>query len=205
MKAMITNLSKIYFATSFSTVCLAASCLFAVTPKLPPWDQVKQIADQQLNSAADYQSGDLISRRQVDPVFDMLMRAGWNVKNRSEILNLVCSDNDPMVRQFRTASGKQFMRQISKSQLGYDRVDQIEHLRGGQTLGQSTIDLLIATPGGYKNILNLGKSSPKQISSWMLAPGWQNLNFNSSTGRIYTADAFMARLRQSYDNALAGN
>jgi hypothetical protein len=195
---------KLTIAATLCTIFFTASTALAVPPKLPSWDQVKKIADQQLNSVGDYQPGDLISKRQVDPIFDLLLRAGWTVSDRTDILNLICSDNDPMVRQFRSGSGKRFMRQINNSPLGYDRVDQIERLSGGGTLGQSTIDLLIATPGGYKNILNLGKSSAKEIQNWMLAPGWRSLNFNAATGRIYTADAFLARLRESYDATLAG-
>jgi hypothetical protein len=187
-----------------AVACLAVFSVGAAKAALPSWEQVQKVVDQQLNSLGDYQSGDLISKNQVDPIFDRLQGLGWTVRDRLDIMALVPSDNEAMVRQFRTAAGKKFMREINKSPLGYDRVDQIEQLPGGRTLGQSTIDLLISTPGGYKNILNLGTSTPKQNQSWMLAPGSQSCNFNAATGRIYTAEALVARLKQSYQAALAG-
>lgn len=191
----------IFFCSIF-----AAQKVQAVPPKLPSWDQVQKIVEQNLNYTPDYQPGDLISRRQVQPIFDALATAGWQVKDRAEIANLVCADNDAIIRQFRSyPGGKQFMRQVGKSPYGYDRVDSIDRLRGGQTLGESTIELLISTPGGYKNIWNLDTSSKKQISTWMLAPGSGKLDFNSQTGRLYTAKDFTTRLKQSYDAALSGN
>jgi hypothetical protein len=197
---------KIVLAAVFASAVLAVSPLKAAAPNLPSWEQVQKIVDQQLNSVGDYQSGDLISKRQVDPIFDLLQRAGWTVRDRAEIMNFVCADNDAIIRQFRRSSaGKQFMRQVNKAPYGYDRVDQIDRLQGGRTLGESTIEMLISTPGGYKNIWNLDKSSAQQIQMWMLAPGWNKIDFNGSTGRLYTAEAFLARLKKSYEAALAGN
>jgi hypothetical protein len=198
---------------SFGSVLVVFFCSFfaaqkvqAVTPKLPPWDQVQKIVEQQLSYTSDYQPGDLISRRQVNPIFDALATAGWQIKDRSEIANLVCADNDAIIRQFRSfPGGKQFMREVGKSPFGYDRVDSIDRLRGGNTLGESTIELLISTPGGYKNIWNIDTSSKKQISNWMLAPGSGKLDFNAKTGRLYTAKDFLTRLKQSYDAALSGS
>ena len=194
------------FLAIFCSSFFAAQKVYAVPPKLPPWEQVEKIVAQNLNYTPDYQPGDLISRRQVQSIFDAIASAGWQVKDRSEIVNLVCSDSDAIIRQFRNyPGGKQFMRQAGKSPYGYDRVDQIERLPGGKTLGESTIELLIQTQGGYKNIWNLDKSSKQQIQGWMIAPGWGRLDFNAPTGRIYTGKAFLARLKQSYDVAMSGN
>jgi len=194
------------FLAIFCCSILAAQKVHAVAPKLPPWEQVQKIVEQNLNYTPDYQPGDLISRRQVNPIFDALAYAGWQVKDRAEIANLVCADNDAIIRQFRSyPGGKQFMREVGKSPYGYDRVDAIDRLPGGKTLGESTIELLITTPGGYKNIWNLDTSSKKQISNWMLAPGSGKLDFNASTGRLYTAKDFLTRLKQSYDAAMSGN
>src|SRR5882757_9309179 len=125
--------SKFVLIIAFAELLFAYRAAYAVTPNLPSWDDVRKIVDQQLNNVGDYQSGDLISRNQVDPVFDALQRAGWTVRDRADILNMVCSDRDAIVRQFRSGSGKQFMRQINKSSLGYDRVDQIDRMTGGRT------------------------------------------------------------------------
>src|SRR5215510_8888727 len=93
---------KIVFAAVLAELFLTASTLKAA---MPSWDQVKKIVEQQLNSMNDYQPGDLISRRQVDPAFDLLQRAGWTVPDRVQILGLVCADNDAIVRKLRTSNG----------------------------------------------------------------------------------------------------
>ncbi|HTQ37856.1 MAG TPA: hypothetical protein VMJ32_02450 [Pirellulales bacterium] len=166
----------------------------------PSWEQVEKVVAQQLNSVADYQPGDLISRGLVDPLFDRFQGLGWAVKDRLEIVGLVPSNNDIMVRQFRSGAGKDFMRQINQDPLGYDRVDQLDHV----VLGPETVDALIATRDGYKKILNLGTSTAKQNQSWLIAPSLRGTNFNASTGRIYTAEQLLARLKKSYEAAMAG-
>jgi hypothetical protein len=190
--------SKIVFASTLSAVVLAVFSASAATPRLPAWDQVEKVVAQQLNSVADYQPGDLISRSQVDPMFDQFQRLGWAVRDRLEIMNLVSADSEPMVRQFRSAAGKKFMR--DSGNLGYDRIDQLDHV----TLGPETVDALISSHDGVKKIQNLGTSTAKQNQSWMIAPNLHGANFNAPTGRIYTADQLLARLKKSYTTALAG-
>ena len=64
--------SKSCWSPLFAQLLFAYSAAYAVTPNLPSWDDVRKIVDQQLNSVGDYQPGDLISRNQVDPIFDVL-------------------------------------------------------------------------------------------------------------------------------------
>ncbi|HZZ27329.1 MAG TPA: hypothetical protein VFE46_04915 [Pirellulales bacterium] len=182
------------------TAALTDLLAYASVPRLPSWDQVEKVVAQQLNSLADYQPGDVLSRNEVDPMFDRFTRLGWTVNDRLEIVSLVPGDSEAIVRQFRSAAGKKFMRQINRDPMGYSRVDQLDHV----TLGPETVDALITSNDGYKKILNLGTSTPRQNQSWMIAPSLRGTNFNASTGRIYTAEELLSRLKKSYEMAQAG-
>jgi hypothetical protein len=177
---------------------LAVSSLLAASPKLPPWDEVEKIAAQQLNSLTDYQPGDLISRNQVDPIFDLLQRAGWTVRDRLDIMKLVPRDDEVLVRQLRSAAGRNFMRQTNKFPLSYDRLDRLDRI----PMGPETVQSLIAGPNGSKMIEYMTSSTGGRNLGRMISKDPHGGDFNAPTGRIYTADALLARIKKSYDDAL---
>jgi hypothetical protein len=47
---------------------------------MPSFDQVRKLVEKQLDTQADYQSGDIISQQQVTPIFDQLQTLGWSVR-----------------------------------------------------------------------------------------------------------------------------
>src|SRR5262249_13816549 len=141
-------ISKRITAMSIAHLLLVANLVSAVPPKLPPWDEVQKVVESQLNSVGNYQPGDLITRNQVDPIFDRLSRLGWNVADRVDIVNGVKRDDDLMVRQLRSGPGRKFMRQVNKMPLSFDRIDRLDRI----PMGPETVDSLITGPDGYKMI-----------------------------------------------------
>jgi hypothetical protein len=83
------------------------------------------------------------------------------------------------------------MRQISKMALAYDRIDRLAPLPHGQ----QTIRDLIRGPDGYKLIAYMtGTSGGTQLGR-MLSTSPNAAGFNSATGRIYTAEALIEKLK----------
>lgn len=191
-------ISKLIAGVSLAYFLFAVNLVSAMPPKLPPWDEVQKVVDQQLNSVANYQPGDLITRNQVDPIFDKLSRLGWNVADRVEIVNAVKRDDDLMVRQLRSAAGRKFMRQVNAMPLSFDRIDRLDRL----TMGPQTVDSLITGPDGYKMIQYMTTSPNGHNLGKMLSQDPHGANFNSPTGRIYTAEDLLGRLNKSYEAAL---
>jgi hypothetical protein len=191
---------KLIAGALLAQILLVANLASAVPPKLPPWDEVQKVVESQLNSVANYQSGDLITRNQVDPIFDKLSRLGWNVADRVDIVNSVKRDDDLMVRQLRSGAGRKFMRQVNKMPLSFDRIDRLDRF----PMGPETVDSLITGPDGYKMIQYMTTTQNGRNMGKMLSQDPHGANFNSPTGRIYTAEDLLGRLNKSYEAALQG-
>jgi hypothetical protein len=166
---------------------------------LPSFDQVQKLVDRQLATLSDYQPGDIVSQQQVEPIFEQLKQLGWVVRDRAEIMKLVPGDSDFIVRELRSAEGRTFMRQSGKYPLAYDRIDRLSRM----IMGEKNVRALIRGPDGYKMIQYMTSTPYGRNMGQMLSQDPRGADFNSPTGRLYTADALLSRLQQSYDAEIA--
>lgn len=169
--------------------------------KLPTLGEVTKIIQGQFAGLKYYQTGDLITRNQVRPVFKQLQKAGWDVKEQKEILNRVHADNDFLATQLRTPKGIKFMRKISRLPEGYDRLDHILVM----PYGKRRIKEFINSPGGnlmieYMTTTKGGKNLGKYLSQTKTGKG-----FNAPTRRIYTEAQLVQVLQKAYVKATQEN
>ena len=94
-------------------------------PKLPTLKEVLIITQEYFGGLKYYQSGDLITRNKMKPVFRQLQKAGWSVKSEKMILSRLHSETGFLATQLHTPKGIKFMRKISRLPGGYDRLDHI--------------------------------------------------------------------------------
>ncbi len=91
------------------------------------------------------------------------------------------------------------MRQSGKYPLAYDRIDRLSRM----IMGEKNVRALIRGPDGYKMIQYMTSTPYGRNMGQMLSQDPRGADFNSPTGRLYTADALLGRLQQSYDAELA--
>lgn len=162
---------------------------------LPDFKQVEKTVRRQFAAQPGYVPGDVISTSNVQPVFDHLRRMDWQVIDQRSILSLVPEDRNFLVRQLRTDEGRKFMQQIKALPSAYDRLDRLTTLPNGR---QTVVDLIRATDG-YKMVEYMTTTQGGQNLGRQLGHGPRGKDFNKPTGRIYTADMLISRLRSSYD------
>jgi hypothetical protein len=187
-----------FFGLAALLLGIGASVAEAAQKELPSFETLWQAVDTELAKFPGYQQGDLISRKQVAPIFPLLQRLGWKVYDQEEIVKLVPDDNEYFVKQMRTKAGLKFMRQMAKYPLGFDRIDRI----GRMSMGNDNVDALIRGPDGYKMIQYMTETVWGKNMGNMLSNAPKGKDFNSATGRLYTADALMLRLQESYEKEL---
>ncbi len=180
-------------------VCLVIEQVQAADPLLPSLDRIEKVVVNHFSTLTDYQPGDLISRDQVKPIFKALAAIGWKVSDADEILNLVPDKDEFMVRELRTPAGRKFMRQSGKYPLALDRIDRMSRM----IMGEQNVRALVRGPDGYKMIQYMTSTPWGHNMGQMLSQDPRAADFNAPTGRIYTADALMAQLAQSYASELA--
>jgi hypothetical protein len=170
------------------------------TPKpMPTFEAVKGVVTAQLKKNRYYKPGDVLSRNDVDPMFGKLATLGWKVDDRKMILDQVLPDDYYLVRALRSPDNGFFMRQVATvpDGYGYDRLDRISRMGDGRIL----IDRIMYEPGGWQfvEIMSETKEAPGMASAFSMGPGGKG--FTTPTGRIYTEQQLIARLKQSYDKA----
>jgi hypothetical protein len=142
-----------------------------------------------------YQPGDLLTQSQVTPVVGVLANLGWKVPDQEQIMALVCEDKDPLVRHLGSPQGRKLMRSAGKDTAIYNRLHRLTMTEGGDAQLRDMMKL----PNGIEVAKTLtndprGKDIAKRLSRSPKAP-----DFNKPTGRIYTEDELLARLRTSYN------
>ena len=163
----------------------------------PTFEQVQKTAEKHFATLKKYRKGDLLTQSDVAPVFDQLEKLGWKVADRAEILKLFLGDRELMVRMLRTEDGRIFMRDIEKLPGGYDRVDHLSRLSDAETL----LWRLTTGPDGYKMIDYMTKTPWGETMGEMISQAPNGQGFNKRTGRIYTEQQLITRLKQSYAKA----
>lgn len=179
---------------AFATAILISAVSVAAQKDLPTFEKAWQTVETELAKYPNYQDGDLISRRQVEVVFPALKKLGWNVLDQDDILNLVPDDNTYFVTRLRTKAGVKFMRQMAQYPLAFDRIDRL----GQMSMGNDNVDALIRGPDGYKMLQYMTETVWGKNMGNMLSKAPKGKGFNDPTGKLYTADALMLRLQQSY-------
>ena len=165
--------------------------------ELPKWDQVERAANATLRSQEGYQPGDIIARSEAQACFARLAALGWEPADAQALAAAVPGDDEFIVKRLRgknNKDGRRFMSHVSKYPEGYDRLDRMIRMPRGETI---TADL-IHTPGGYQMVEYLATAQGGIEMGKMLSETPKGKNFNQPTGRIYTAEQLIARLKQSY-------
>lgn len=170
------------------------------TPKktgLPEFKEIEKAVAKQLAAAKDYKTGDLLTDASVSPVFKSLEELGWPVKEKKEIERLFLAENDWLVKQFRSKKGQAFMRNVAKNPDGFDRLDRLRRMPGGE---RQVADL-IQSPDGFKMIEYMSTTQGGKNLGKQLSKGKRGENFNEPTGRLYTERQLIDRLKSLHKQA----
>lgn len=167
---------------------------------LPKFETARKLVRMYFQKQAGYQQGDLITREQAEQVFGYLQKIRWDVRDQNEILEATFAEKDFLPRTLRTKHGTPFMREIAKLPQGYDRLDRLAKLPQGKRM----VSDLARDKDGYKMIEYLADTQGGEYLGRQLSNAPRGRDFNQPTGRIYTEEEFVRRLKESYDEAEKG-
>lgn len=161
---------------------------------LPKFATVRAVVLRELVQPPERMPLDIVARSEVQRVFDQLRLMGWPVRDEKAIVKQVPGDTDFVLQKLRTPQGRRFMRKIAHYPQGYDRLYRLASLPHGR----QTVVRLIQSKGGERMIAYLTESRGGKNLGKMLQDTPRGRNFNRPTGKIFTADALIKRLQQSY-------
>ena len=181
--------------------------------ELPEWSEIESVVNGHFFEASgskntssrkfrrrkqseQLQENDLITQQDVSGLFKKIEKAGWLIskKDRNEIIERLLPESDILVRQLRTAHGKQFMRKISKLPGGYDRIDRFRKMPHGKY----RIQEFIKGPDGDKMIEYMTTTKYGKNLGTLLSRAKNGRNFNAPTGMLYTQKDVLEHLQTLY-------
>jgi hypothetical protein len=104
-----------------------------------------------------------------------------------------------LVRQFGTPKGREFMRKISGKPENFAHLHRLAETANGARQVQDLMKL----PNGPDVLTALVSSPQGHDISRRIAAGPRTRNYDKPTGRIYTQQQLVARLRESYAKEVA--
>jgi hypothetical protein len=164
------------------------------TPPLPKFEKIEQAVWRYFQAQQDFQSGDLITKQQVEPLFAVLKSIGFSVADPQAILDQIPDDSEFLAVELYAPAGRKFMKDVAKFPQAYDRLDRLSRLPHGK----QTVRDLIRGPDGYKMIQYMTTAPGGKQMGKMLSQAPQGANFNKPTERIYTVSMLLKRLREQY-------
>lgn len=186
------------FATIVATICLVAGVcdrVSAATKARLPWEEVVPVIDAYFAQIRGHHAGCLITQSQVEPLWKVLAKIQWNIPeaDRDDLMSLIPTEKEFLVRQLYTANGRKFMRKVAvKYPEIYDRLDSLSRTNGG---GKPAVSGLIAAPDAELTVKYMFSKDGKRSWAAMLP---ERGKFDKPTGRIYTAEELKIRLQQLY-------
>ena len=173
-------------------VSLAAPSPSSAEGRRPTVQDVKAIVQRHLSSNPSYRRGDLVTREDVEPIFNDLLKLGIKPFDQQEELydSFVPADS-LLVQVLRTPQGRTFMRKASQSPGAFDRLERLAWIPQGQVLLQQ----MIASPNGPEQFQRLSSPAGLQLMAKQLGDDPRGRNFSLPTGHIHTEDQLLARLQ----------
>lgn len=179
-------------------ILVGCPAMVAAAPKkqsLPTLQAIEGVLARHFQTESEYQPGDIITRSQVESALDAVATLGWQVPGRDQLVKDALPDQAFLARSLRTEKGREFMKHIKQDPGAYDRLDRLTAMPHGR----ETIQALIRGPEGWKMIDYMTRTKGGQNLGLQLSSAPTGHDFNKPTGRIYTADALLARLRKLYE------
>jgi len=181
---------------------LAVGAIVALLPAIatakngatPKFEQIEQVVTQQMARKPGYQPGDLISRADVEPVFNRLMELGFEPADRETLYDAFLPHNSFLVSELSTAAGQRFMRKVSKYPQAYDRLERLSWMPAGREL----IRELTQRSDGPEVLQSLTTPEGAKAVEKIMAGDVRGANFALPTGHIHTAEQLLERVRESH-------
>ena len=165
---------------------------------IPSFSKVRLAVSRYFAAQKDFQSGDLLTKRDVAPVLAQLRQQWLPPADADAILDQMPAKGEFLVDQLSTPNGRKFMRRVAKYPDAYDRLDRLSRMPHGQ----QTVRDLIRGPGGEKLVEYMTTTAGGKELGTMLSDTPDGKHFNKPTGRIYTLATFLDRLEQSHTAAV---
>ena len=165
----------------------------AVSKQAAPAVQVKALVEQSLAKNPYYAPGSLISRRDVEVLFNQLLEKGiTSPDDQEDLVESVLSDSSFLVGRLKTPAGRAFMKKIASDPAVYDRLERLSWTSDGRQI----IDSFLKAADGPAKLQQLKTAAQVAKLSKRLAADPRTADFGQPTSRVHTAAELVEKLQE---------
>lgn len=162
----------------------------AVDPRL------RAIVEKHLRTDPNYRPGDLLTRGNVEPIFNELIELGAPPTDDPEgLYSVFLRDGDYLAQTLRLPQGRVFMRRIADVSGAYDFLERLSRT----PTGRSWIEQLVAAENGAELLADLLTDEGLRKAAEALGPGPGSDHLGLPTGRIHTEAELLVRLQRNLE------
>jgi len=187
------RMALVVAAASIATLLWTESAVAAPQGSKPDFAAITHAIETWFAAQPDYQPGDLITRGQIETVFEKLSAAGVEVPDCQAIAARGLANDSFVVRELTKKSGRPFMRRLARTPGAFARLDRLSTIPRGEQL----IRDLIQDKGGDKLIEYLATTKGGRNMGTMMTAVPGGTDLNKATNRIYTLAEFETALEEA--------
>jgi hypothetical protein len=158
----------------------------------PKFQEIEKIVHSHFANNRNYKDGDLISRADVEPIFNQLIARGVKFQDNEGLYSSFLPHNSFIVRELSTPAGRKFMRSVAGYPNVYDRLERLCWMPAGREMVRD----LIGRPDGLEVLRSLTTPDGAKAVEKVMGGDVRGQNFDLPTGHIHTVDQLLARLRE---------
>ncbi|MDP7020596.1 MAG: hypothetical protein QGG36_32650 [Pirellulaceae bacterium] len=170
---------------------------------MPTWRHIEEFVHRYLDGLSDYKKGDLLSQGHVAKMTAHMKKMGWRVREEKRLFKDTLPDSHFLVQQLHTRHGHRFMRNVQRHPQIYSKLERISSAHGGRALVRDLLKLpdaaKYANPNRARGVPQMKDFLPKHGNSRQP----QIRDYNKPTGKIYTEDQLLKRLKEMHQRDLA--
>ena len=181
-----------------STLLITGFPVLTIAADPPSLAVVKSVVEQHLRTIRDYSPGDLISRGDVEAIFNELIDRGFPVNDIAEgLYDDFVPENSFLIQALHTEAGRKFMRKVNSLPFAYDRLERLSWIPAGQDILRELID----KPDGAALFKTMLEPSGMKATIRHLESDPRGKNYAFPTGHIHTAEELLKHLEEKYPEA----
>jgi hypothetical protein len=166
-------------------------------PTVAVHPRLKALVERHLRADPDYVSGDLLTRADVEPIFNELIELGIPPSTGDDgLYNPYLRDDDYLATLLRSPQGRALMREVAVLRGAYDFLERLSWLPAGR----SWLRQLAADPNGAKLVADMMTEDGLKKIADAVGNNADARNLSLPTGRVHTEAELLVRLQRMLES-----
>ena len=158
---------------------------------------IEQLVVHHLQKVPGYEPGDLLSRKEIEPILNELADRGYVPPDPESARRAYLPETSPLVQVLRTPRGIEFMRAVGRQPEAYDRLERLSWSK----IGRGLLADMVNSPDGKRVFEHMSSPAGAKLVESFSTGDAAAEGFRLPTGKIHNANELVEQLVRLYGEA----